>query len=140
MGRVLGIDFGEKRCGIALSDPTHCIASAHSVISYRDLAEVYRQVKAQCDESEVEKIVVGLPLNMDGSLGPSAQRAQAFAKGLGSRVAVPVTTWDERLSTKSAVDALIEAGTRRRKRKGIVDKVAAQILLQHYLDAHTETD
>lgn len=137
---MLGVDFGEKRCGIALSDPTHVIATAHSVIAYRDLADVYRQVTALCNENGVERIVVGLPLNMDGSLGPSAQRAQAFAEALGSRVAVPVTTWDERLSTKSAHNALIEAGTRREKRKGIVDKVAAQILLQHYLDAHMETD
>ena len=139
MGRVLGIDFGEKRCGVALSDPTHFIASAHSVISYRNIAEVYRQVKLLCAEHDVEKIVVGLPLNMDGSLGPSAQKAQAFAEALETRGNVPVTTWDERLSTKSAEDALIEAGTRRDKRKGIVDKVAAQILLQHYLDAHQET-
>lgn len=137
MGRLLGVDFGTVRIGIALSDPLGMFATAHDVLDGGAPAQAAKAIAALCAEKEVETIVVGHPLNMDGSRGPSAEAAAAFAERLRGVVSIPVVLWDERLTSKSAEAALIEAGTRRDKRRGLVDKVAAQILLQHYLDAHS---
>ncbi|MBN1269662.1 MAG: Holliday junction resolvase RuvX [Kiritimatiellae bacterium] len=136
MARILGIDLGDKRVGVALSDPTGIIAMPHSVIPHTGANQVILAVVDLCREQSVGKVVVGLPLNMDGSSGPAAQKAQAFAAKLRERLAIPVEVWDERLSTRTAEQALIEGGTRRERRKALVDKVAAQVILQHYLDAH----
>jgi putative Holliday junction resolvase len=97
-----------------------------------------RAVVEVAAEQQAEKIVVGLPLNMDGSSGPVADAVGVFRDRLLTEVSVPVELWDERLTTKSAEDVLIEAGTRRKRRKEVVDKLAAQIMLQHYLDAKGE--
>lgn len=137
MGRIIGIDYGEKRCGVAASDPLHMIAGAHDVVVYKGGKQLLDALNRICADLEAEKVVVGLPLNMDGSRGPSAQAAEAFAGKLGARIGLPIEMWDERLTTKTAEAALIEAGTRRDKRKLLVDKVAAQVMLQHYLDAHS---
>lgn len=139
MGRIIGLDYGEKRCGVALSDPLHVIASANTVIEVRGPAQVVREILALCREQDAERIVVGMPLNMDGSRGASAEAAQRLADALSARAGIPVETWDERLSTKTAEAILIEGGTRRKQRKGVIDKVAAQVMLQHYLDARAET-
>ena len=88
------------------------------------------------EAEQVAAIIVGYPLNMDGSAGPRATRTDEFMAELARRTAIPVRQWDERLSTKSAESVLIEAGTRRDKRREVVDKLAAQIMLQNYLDAH----
>jgi putative Holliday junction resolvase len=135
MGRTLGIDYGTRRIGVALSDPLGMFATAHDVLDGEAPAQSARAIADLCREKEVETIVVGHPRNMDGSIGPSAEAAEGFAERLRTATGLPVVLWDERLTSKSAEDALIEAGTRREKRKGLVDKVAAQILLQHYLDA-----
>jgi putative Holliday junction resolvase len=135
MARIVALDFGTRRCGVAVSDPMQIIASAHEVIEIVSEKALLLRIRRICDEMEAERIVVGLPLNMDGSEGPSALASKAFAEKLVKNIGLPVETWDERLSTKSAEAALIEAGTRREKRKGLVDKVAAQIILQHYLDS-----
>ncbi|HMP71746.1 MAG TPA: Holliday junction resolvase RuvX [Kiritimatiellia bacterium] len=139
MGRILGVDYGTHRIGIASSDPMQMFASALEVIPATPVAACLSRLEELCRRQEVERVVVGLPLNMNGTKGPAAEAAEAFAEKLRGVVAVPVVLWDERLTTKSAHDALIEAGTRREKRKDVVDKVAAQILLQHYLDAQCPT-
>jgi len=113
----------------------HIIASAHEVIEIDSEKKLLRRIREICAEVEAERIVVGLPFNMDGSEGASATASKAFAEKLAEKIGLPVDMWDERLSTKSAEAALIEAGTRREKRKGLIDKVAAQIMLQHYLDS-----
>jgi putative Holliday junction resolvase len=135
MGRILGIDLGERRVGFAVSDPTGFLASSHGMIEVQSPAHAANETARVCREVEAVKVVVGLPINMDGSRGPAAQRVEAFAEALQQKIELPVALWDERLSTKSAHDVLIEAGTRREKRKGLVDKIAAQIMLQNYLDA-----
>lgn len=140
MGRIVGLDYGEKRCGVAVSDPLHMIAGACEVIDVRGPKQVMKEILALCRDQEAERIVVGMPLNMDGTRGASAEAAQRLADGLAARTELPVETWDERLTTKTAEQALIEAGTRRAQRKGVIDKVAAQIMLQHYLDSHDGSD
>ena len=133
MGRVLGIDHGDVRMGIALSDPTEFLASPLCVLDSTKAG--LDQIIALIAEHEVEKIVVGLPRNMDGSYGSATEKVRVFIEKLKTRTAVPVFEWDERLSTVSAHNALREAGLDGKQRKGVVDKVAAQIILQNYLDA-----
>ena len=135
MPRILGIDYGHRRMGFAISDPTGFLASAHSVFEYGDLQSVCREIKRICEEQAVEKIVIGWPVNMDGTAGPMTEAVEAFIQKIEPIVQVPIVKWDERLTSKAAEDVLIEAGTRRSKRKQVVDKMAAQIMLQGYLDA-----
>ena len=132
---MVGLDFGDRRIGVAVSDPTAFLASAHGVIEYRDVHVAKKVVAEICRDQDASRIVIGLPLNMDGSEGPAVDKVRAFIKLLRGVTDVPIETWDERLTTKSAHDVLIEAGTRREKRKGLVDKIAAQFILQAYLDA-----
>jgi len=136
MTRVLGIDWGEKRIGTALSDPDRIIATAYQVLTPESEDATVASIRQIVEEQSVGGVVVGLPLNMDGSFGPQAQKANALADRLRADLPVPVDTWDERLTSRTAESALIEAGTRREKRRQLVDKVAAQVMLQHYLDAH----
>ncbi len=133
MGRVLGIDHGDVRVGIALSDPTEFLASPLCVLDSTKAG--LDQIVALIAEHQVEKIVVGLPRNMDGSYGSATEKVRKFIEKLKTRTAVPVFEWDERLSTVSAHNVLREAGLDGKRRKGVVDKVAAQIILQNYLDA-----
>jgi len=133
MGRVLGIDHGDVRVGIALSDPTGFLASPLCVLDSTKAG--LDQIAALISEHEVEKIVVGLPRNMDGSYGSATDKVRKFIEKLKTKTALPVFEWDERLSTVSAHNALREAGLDGKRRKGVVDKVAAQIILQNYLDA-----
>ena len=132
-GRILGIDHGDARIGVALSDPTAMLASPLCVIANTKTA--LDEIEALVREHGVVRIVVGLPRNMNGSYGPAADKVRAFIDTLRERTGLPVFEWDERLSTVSAHNALREAGLDGKKRKGVVDKVAAQIILQNYLDA-----
>ena len=133
MGRILGIDYGSKRMGLALSDPTGFLASPLEVWPAETPLKNYARL---CRERDIERVIVGLPLRMDGGEGPAAELARAFADRLRGVLKVPVEMWDERWTTLSAHQALIEGGARRERRREIVDQVAAQIMLQHYLDAH----
>ena len=135
-GRILGLDPGERRLGFALSDPTAFLATPLRVETLEQPNQAANVVTRVCEEIKPVMLVVGLPVNMDGSRGPAAQKVLQLVETLRGRLAIPVETWDERLSTKSAHDVLIEAGTRRDRRKQVVDKLAAQIMLQNYLDAH----
>ncbi len=136
MARILGLDYGARKLGFAVSDPTETIATPLRVIRVQTDDEGLRAVEQVCAETQAGKLVVGLPLNMNGTAGPQAQHVRQFIGRLAPRLKIPVETWDERLTTKSAEDVLIEAGTRRERRKEVVDKLAAQIMLQNYLDAH----
>jgi putative Holliday junction resolvase len=139
MSRILGLDVGQARIGVAVSDPWGMTAQGLDVISLEDEEEALMRIKALVEERGVSKVVVGLPRNMDGSLGSQAQWTMEFAEKLRERVPVPVEMWDERLTTVWAERILIGAGVRRRKRRDVVDQVAAAILLQSYLDACTSS-
>jgi putative Holliday junction resolvase len=130
------LDVGTRRFGIAVSDPLKMFASPHRVVHASSDKEALEAVAAICREQEAELLVVGLPLNMDGSCGPAAERVQGFARRLEGLLDIRVVFWDERLTTKTAESVLLEADTRRSRRKELVDKIAAQVLLQHYLDIH----
>jgi putative Holliday junction resolvase len=133
MSRVLGVDYGTRRIGLALSDPMGMFASALEVVENRGEAISAEEVLRVARERGAGKIVVGLPRNMNGTEGPSAAAARAFAGRLAGGGA-DVELWDERMTTVTAQQTLIESGTRRNQRRGVVDKIAAQVLLQHWLD------
>jgi putative Holliday junction resolvase len=135
VGRVLGLDLGSKRIGIAVSDRSGLIASPFSVLQRsgserRDHEAISRLVV----EEECERIVVGLPLSLDGSVGRAAKSAIGEAGRLATVVSVPVETYDERLTTVSAERALMEAKMRADARRRVVDKVAAAVMLQSWID------
>ena len=132
MGRVLGIDHGTKRIGLALIDSGQVLASPLGVVDGE--TALYEELERLLAREPIERLVVGLPLNMDGTLGPKAKEVLAFKKRLEERCGLPVDTADERLSTVQAEAALREAGLSLAQRARRVDKVAAQIILQSYLD------
>jgi putative Holliday junction resolvase len=136
--RLMGLDVGDRRIGIALSDPLGFTAQGYSTLERKSDDQVLETISRLCDEYEVGKIVVGLPLNMNGSLGPRARLVQEWAEQLGVRSGREVVFWDERLSTVSAQRVLLEADLSRKKRKGLVDKVAAVYILQGYLDRQSQ--
>ncbi|NLL53470.1 MAG: Holliday junction resolvase RuvX [Peptococcaceae bacterium] len=131
--RIMGLDLGEKTIGVAMSDPLGLTAQGIRVIkrSSKDLEEL----KSLITEYEVTEIVVGLPRHMNGTLGDRALLTQKFASRLEQTFQLPVTLWDERLSTVGAERALLEADVSRAKRKKIIDKMAAVFILQGYLDS-----
>ena len=137
MPRWLGVDLGEKRIGLAISDPDGFLATAREVCEVSTPREALQRISAAYRALGAQGIVVGLPLNMDGSRGPAALKAEQFAKELAQSLNVPVKLWDERLTTKAAHAAMIQAGARREKRRGVVDKLAAQLMLQSFLDAQS---
>lgn len=135
MARVLGIDYGRKRIGLAVSDADETMAFPSDVIELRQTNEAVNRVAEYCRAESIVRIVVGMPVNMNGSRGPMAEEAAKFAEALGKRTGLPVASWDERLTTHSAEQSLLEADLSRAKRKAVRDKVAAQIMLQGYLDS-----
>ena len=136
MTRALGIDLGSKRIGIAISDPSGTIASPLTMIARSgSLRRDHAVIAALAEEEQVATIVVGLPLNMNGSVGPAAQAAIKEAKALATVVSMPVVTFDERRTTVTADRALIEGGISAQARRKLVDKVAAAVMLQTWLDS-----
>ena len=132
MPRTLGVDLGDRWIGLALGDPTGTCARPLEVVERGDA--FWKAVERLVAEEEVNRIVLGLPLNMDGSVGPRARQALAFKAEIERRYGLPVDTWDERLTTVQAEIALRASGLSGPKRAERVDKVAAQIILQSYLD------
>jgi putative Holliday junction resolvase len=133
--RVLGVDLGSKRIGIAVSDRSGTIASPLTVIQRSgSVPRDHRAIADLVAEEEAEAVVVGLPLNMNGTAGPAAQAAMKEARALATVVNVPVHTSDERRTTVTADRAMMEAGMNAQARRKVVDKVAAAVLLQHWLD------
>ena len=135
--RVLGLDFGSKTCGVAICDPLGWTAQGLETIVRKEenkLRRTLARIDELVKEYEVETIVLGLPLNMDDTMGPRAAATLLFKEQVERRTGVPVVLWDERLTTVAAEDVLIESGVRREDRKKYVDKVAATLILQGYLD------
>ncbi|MEN6351052.1 MAG: Holliday junction resolvase RuvX [Syntrophomonas sp.] len=133
--RIMGLDVGEKRIGVAISDPMGWTAQGHSVLKRRTKSEDLEYLEQVCREFEVETIVIGFPRNMNGSIGPKALEIEAFATELKEYAGLPMELWDERLTTRSAEKVLLEANLSRSKRKQVIDKVAAVHILQSYLDS-----
>jgi putative Holliday junction resolvase len=133
--RILALDHGTKRIGVAVSDELKMIATPLEYIPAEPFAGFLDRLKEILREKEVELILVGMPRNMDGSYGPAALKVREFVAVLKEAVTIPLQTWDERLTTAQAQRFLIEGGVRRDQRKEKVDKTAAAILLQSYLDS-----
>ncbi|MGB2706034.1 MAG: Holliday junction resolvase RuvX [Candidatus Omnitrophota bacterium] len=136
MTKILGLDIGSKRIGVAVSDELGITSRGLSTIERRNDEEVRTHLRNIISREGVKEIVVGLPLNMNGSYGPQAKGAIAFADNLKENLNIAVKLWDERMSTMEVERILIDAGTSRAKRKKKIDKLAAQVILQSYLNAH----
>ena len=132
--RILALDHGTRRIGVAVSDETKTIAQPLEYIVADPLEGFLKRLKQLLVEKEIELVLVGMPRNMDGSYGPAAQKVQAFVESIKRDVAVPIKLMDERLTSVMANRVLIQGNVRRDKRKENVDKMAAAILLQSYLD------
>jgi len=133
--RFLGLDVGDKRIGIAVSDETALIASPRETLersgNKKDIAHLLELARRE----EVSEILVGMPWKLDGSSGAQAEKVARFVEALRAATEIPIVIWDERLSTVGAERAMIEANVSREKRRGTVDRVAAALILQSYLDA-----
>ncbi len=132
--RILAIDHGSRRMGIAVSDELKMIAQPLEYIPAEPYAAFLSRLQELLEAKEVELVLVGLPRNMDGSHGPAAQKVKEFVERLQTQISVPIKLWDERLTSAQANRVLLQANVRRDQRKQKVDKMAAAILLQSYLD------
>ncbi|MBU3804480.1 MAG: Holliday junction resolvase RuvX [Candidatus Cellulosilyticum pullistercoris] len=136
--RILGLDYGTKTTGVAVSDPMGWTAQGLEIIRRQEeehLKATINRIAELCAEYKVEKIVLGLPKNMNNTLGERGEKTLLFKEKLEARLKLPVEMWDERLSTVAAESVLLEADMSRKKRKNVIDKLAATIILQNYLDA-----
>lgn len=131
--RVMAIDFGERRIGVALSDELCLTAQPFCVIERGERESDLREIRRLVEEYGVDRIVVGLPLRTDGKHGPEAEAAERFARRLGSTLNVPVELFDERFTSAAAKRSLIEGGVRRHRRKRMVDMTAACLILESYI-------
>ena len=135
MSRVLAVDLGTRRIGLALSDASGTLAAPLVTIPHSNRRRDLLQIVGVAEAHQVDRIVVGCPRNMDGTSGPAARRAEAFAAALRRMVGTPVEMWDERLTTVAAERILLAADVRRTRRRAVRDRVAAALILQAYLDA-----
>ncbi|MEG0133658.1 MAG: Holliday junction resolvase RuvX [Clostridium sp.] len=133
--RILGLDVGDRTIGVAISDPLGFTAQGITTIRRKKEEYDMNEVVKICDEYQVETIILGLPKNMNGTIGEQAEKVQRFCAVLGEYVSVEIKFWDERLTTRAAHMAMLEADMSRKKRKGLVDKIAATYILQGYLDS-----
>lgn len=139
--RVVGLDLGSRRIGVAVSDPSGTIASPREVIQRTgDRRRDHRAIAKLVTEVGAERLVVGLPLSLDGSEGPAAKAARAEADELGTVVGIPVEVFDERLTTVTAERPLMEMRMKADARRRVVDKIAAAVLLQAWLDGRVESN
>lgn len=135
MGRTMGLDYGDKTIGVAVSDELGWTAQGVEVIRRRRPEDDLARIREIADAYGVTEIVVGLPKNMNATIGPRGEMCIAFAQTLQEMLNMPVHLWDERLTTVSAQRTLLEADVSRKKRKQVIDKMAAAIILQGYLDS-----
>lgn len=133
--KLLGLDIGSKRIGAAVSDELCITAQGLGVIESENEQKALKRLSEIVKQEKIEEIVVGLPLNMNGSKGPQAEKAIKFCDTLKKELNLPVKLWDERMSTMEADKVLIRADVSRAKRRKKIDKLAAQIILQSYLDS-----
>jgi putative Holliday junction resolvase len=132
--RLLGLDVGTKTIGLALSDVTRSVATPYDTIRRTKFTADAKTIREVVEKNQVGALVIGLPLNLDGSEGPRAQSTRAFARNLAAHVAVPMVFWDERLSTAAVERHLIEADASRKRRAEVIDRMAAAYILQGALD------
>ena len=132
--RILGLDVGQKTIGVAVSDPLGFTAQGLTTIRRTNKEKDIQEIRKFCDEYDAKVIVIGLPKNMNGTIGPSGEIIMAFGKIIEEELKVEIKFWDERLTTVAAHKAMLEADLSRNKRKKIVDKVASTYILQGYLD------
>ncbi len=133
--RIFAVDLGKVRTGLAVSDQTGSIAVPAGTVVQRDIKKLVLQVSDEAKKQKADLIIVGHPRNMDGSCGESAHFAENFAIELEKESGIPIKLWDERMTTMSAIGILNETNTRGKKRKTVIDTVAATIILQDYLDS-----
>lgn len=136
--RILGLDVGDVRIGVAVSDPLGITAQAVTTIHRKNLQKDLQALSSLLEEYNAGTVVVGYPLNMDGSVGPQAEKVNAFSEALSARFHPELILWDERLTTAEARRVLVSGGVRRKKRKTIVDQMAAVLILQSYLDSQPD--
>ena len=133
--RYLGLDLGSRTLGVAISDPTGLIASSYTIIRHNEEYErLISEVDSIVKDKKIDEIVLGLPKNMNNTIGPKGELSYKFKEMLEKEINIPVHLIDERLTTKQATDLLISNDTSRKKRKKVIDSVAATIILQSYLD------
>lgn len=134
--KIIGFDVGSKTIGVALSDALGWTAQGLTTIHWneKNIHSADKQLKEIIEEHEVGKAIIGLPKNMNGSIGERGEASERFAKHVEKKFQIPIVLWDERLSTVAAERALLEADLSRKKRKKVIDKVAAVMILQGYLD------
>ncbi len=132
--RLLGVDYGSARIGVAISDELGMLAHPLETVPAKNLNEAAKRVAELARERDVERVILGMPKHMNGALGAAAEEATAFAKKLQPLLGCELVMWDERLTTTAANRALRESGRKTRGTRGIVDQVAAQMILQGYLD------
>jgi putative Holliday junction resolvase len=134
--RVMGLDYGEKRIGVALSDPLGLTAQPLTTLERTSLEQDLDALAALQVKHEVRRVVIGLPLSLKGERGDRARAAEGFGRRLERRTGVPVEAWDERLTSVQAERALLEGDVSRKRRREVIDRTAAVFILQSWLDAH----
>ena len=137
--RYIGLDVGDRTIGVAVSDPLNYTAQGITTVRRKSLEKDLGNLHEIFDSYEIQEIIVGLPKNMNGTIGPQAEKAMAFGAVLEKEFGLTVVFWDERLTTMAATRAMLEADMSRKKRKGLVDKIAATYILQGYLDKLSST-
>ena len=137
--RILGLDIGEKKIGVAISDELGFTAQGIDVIERKEDGKDIDEICNIISKYKVNKVIVGLPKNMNGTLGPSSEAVEKYAEELKTAMDIELDFWDERLTTVAAERILIKADVSRKKRKGVIDKVAASIILQSYLDSNVHS-
>lgn len=138
--RFMGLDVGDRRIGIALSDRDEVIASPREVLERKSNRHDIARLLEIAEREEVEGIVIGMPYSLDGTVGPQAEKIERFVGAVRAETSLPVSTWDERYSTVGAETILRETKTSRGRRKKTVDRIAAALILQDYLDARRRAD
>ncbi len=140
MRRILALDVGDKYIGVAVSDELGITAQGVDVINRQGIIRDISRIRELIDSNSASSIVIGLPRKMDNSLGIQAEKVMDFVESVKKEIKTPVILWDERLTTAQAQKVLINAGVRRKKRKSVIDKLAAQLILQNYLDFHSKKE
>jgi putative Holliday junction resolvase len=135
MSRILGIDYGERRIGLAISDPLGIIALSLPTLDTKKVKDVFEEIKTIVKEKDVEKIVLGLPRNMDGTIGEKGEKVKEFASKLKEKIGKEIDFWDERLTSVESLKTLREEKRKIKREKKIVDQISAVLILQGYLDS-----
>lgn len=135
MSRIMAIDFGERRIGLAVSDPLGITAQGLPTIDTREIKEIFSHIRAIIEDKNVTKIVVGMPKNMNGSIGFKGEQVRKFIRKLIGATGLEIEEWDERLTSIQSLRSMREMGSKQRK-KGTVDRISATLILQSYLDRH----